>query len=64
MQEPVALTRREREVAALAANGLTGPEIAGQLFLSVRTVNNHLQRAYQKLGIESRAGLADALDLR
>lgn len=64
MREPVALTRREREVAALAANGLTGPEIADQLFLSVRTVNNHLQRAYQKLGIESRAGLADALELR
>lgn len=61
LREPIALTRREREVASLAANGLTGPEIGEQLFLSVRTVNNHLQRAYQKLGIESRAGLADAL---
>ncbi|WP_436793985.1 LuxR C-terminal-related transcriptional regulator [Actinospongicola halichondriae] len=63
LREPIALTRREREVATQAANGLTGPEIAERLFLSVRTVNNHLQRAYQKLGIESRADLADALQL-
>lgn len=64
LREPVPLTRREREIATLASNGLTGPEIADRLFLSVRTVNNHLQRAYQKLGIDSRAGLADALDIR
>ncbi len=63
LREPIALTRREREVATQAASGLTGPEIAERLHLSVRTVNNHLQRAYQKLGIDSRADLADTLQL-
>lgn len=56
------LSRREREVALLAGQGLASKEIAAQLFLSVRTVDNHLQRAYTKLGVTSRAGLAEALD--
>ena len=63
LSEPVALTRRVREVAGLAARGLTSPEIAERLFLSVRTVNNHLQRTYGKLGVESRSSLAEALRL-
>jgi DNA-binding NarL/FixJ family response regulator len=51
------LTPREREVATLAARGLTAPEIAERLVLSIRTVENHLQRTYSKLGVASRSGL-------
>jgi len=57
----VPLSGREREIVLLAADGLASKEIADRLFLSVRTVNNHLQRAYAKLGISSRAGLAEAI---
>jgi DNA-binding CsgD family transcriptional regulator len=52
------LTRREREVVALAAQGLTSPDIAGRLHLSVRTVENHLQAGYHKLGVHRREDLA------
>jgi DNA-binding CsgD family transcriptional regulator len=60
---PVAtgLTGREREVAELAAAGRSSREIADALGRSVRTVENHLQRAYDKLGITGRADLAVAL---
>ncbi|GAB3716933.1 hypothetical protein GCM10027598_27160 [Amycolatopsis oliviviridis] len=54
----VELTRREREVALLAANGFTSPAIGNRLGLSVRTVDNYLGRAYQKLGVTSRRDLA------
>jgi DNA-binding CsgD family transcriptional regulator len=57
----VSLTRREREVAELAARNLTSREIAEQLVVSARTVENHLQRAYEKLGVRSRQELRDAL---
>lgn len=57
------LSPRELEVAALAAGGLSNRAIAEQLVLSVRTVETLLQRSYQKLGIENRAGLAGALGL-
>jgi len=56
------LSRREREIALLAAGGSTSREIADSLFLSVRTVDNHLQRVYTKLGVTGRNELADALD--
>ena len=52
------LTRREHEIALLATSGLTSKAIAASLHLSVRTVNNHLARAYAKAGISSRAELA------
>lgn len=55
------LSRRELEIADLAAGGLSSEEIAERLFLSVRTVDNHLQHVYQKLGIGSRSELARAL---
>ncbi|SES19205.1 DNA-binding response regulator, NarL/FixJ family, contains REC and HTH domains [Lentzea xinjiangensis] len=55
------LTRREREIAVLAARGLTNKEIAEALVISVRTVDNHLSNAYAKLGIAARAELAEAL---
>jgi DNA-binding NarL/FixJ family response regulator len=49
------LTRREREVIELVAAGQTNREIAGQLFLSVRTVDRHVSRILEKLGVASRA---------
>ncbi|NUU19912.1 MAG: helix-turn-helix transcriptional regulator [Streptomycetaceae bacterium] len=52
------LTSREREVAALAGQGITTREIAEELNLSPRTVDVHLTRIYRKLGIKSRAALA------
>ncbi|ASW53700.1 helix-turn-helix transcriptional regulator [Plantactinospora sp. KBS50] len=52
------LTARERLVAELAAAGANNAEIARRLVLSVRTVENHLSRAYAKLGITSRSDLA------
>ncbi|MEI5675403.1 MULTISPECIES: LuxR C-terminal-related transcriptional regulator [unclassified Nocardioides] len=55
------LTRRERLVAERAATGQSNAEIAADLHLSVRTVENHLARAYAKLGIESRSELAGAV---
>ncbi|MGD9997082.1 MAG: LuxR C-terminal-related transcriptional regulator [Ilumatobacteraceae bacterium] len=55
------LSRREREVAELAAEGLSGRAIGDRLFLSTRTVDNHLARIYAKLGIEGRSELAAAL---
>ena len=57
----VPLSTREREIALLAAAGITSKDIAERLYLSVRTVNNHLQHAYTKLGVSSRAALAQAL---
>jgi DNA-binding CsgD family transcriptional regulator len=51
------LTAREREVAGLAASGLPARSIALRLSLSERTVENHLQRIYAKLGLHSRAEL-------
>jgi DNA-binding CsgD family transcriptional regulator len=58
---PVPLTNREREVAILAASGLTSRAIAERLFLSARTVDNHLARIYAKLGVTSRAELPAAI---
>ncbi|MBI5089719.1 MAG: helix-turn-helix transcriptional regulator [Actinobacteria bacterium] len=55
------LSRREREVADLAAAGLSARTIGDRLFLSTRTVDNHLARIYAKLGIDGRAELAAAL---
>jgi DNA-binding NarL/FixJ family response regulator len=56
------LTRRELEVGVLAAQGLSNREIAGRLFLSVRTVESHLYQARAKLGAPSRRALAGLLD--
>ena len=52
------LTRREAQVAALVARGLTNREIAAQLFLSVRTVEVHVDHALTKLGFHTRTQLA------
>jgi predicted ATPase/DNA-binding CsgD family transcriptional regulator len=52
------LTRRESEVAALVAHGLTNRDIAGQLYISVRTVEVHVDRILSKLGFRTRTQLA------
>lgn len=59
----VVLTRRERQVAILAAQGVSNREIARQLFLSVRTVESHMYRAMRKLAV-TREGLNLARLLR
>jgi DNA-binding CsgD family transcriptional regulator len=51
------LTRREREIALLVAEGLGNREIAERLYLSVRTVESHVYQARAKLGVGSRAEL-------
>jgi DNA-binding NarL/FixJ family response regulator len=56
------LTRREREVAELAARGASNREIADELFISPKTVEAHLARTFAKLGIRSRAALATAIE--
>jgi len=61
---PVKLTERERGVASLAAEGRTSRQIAQEFAISVRTVENLLQRAYVKLGVHGRAELANLLAAR
>jgi DNA-binding CsgD family transcriptional regulator len=55
------LTPQERQIAQLARDGLSNPEIGARLFLSPRTVEWHLGKVFVKLGIRSRRGLQDAL---
>jgi DNA-binding CsgD family transcriptional regulator len=58
----VQLSPREREIARLAASGFTSREVAARLSISVRTVDNLLQRAYTKLGVRRRDELVAALE--
>jgi DNA-binding NarL/FixJ family response regulator len=55
------LTAQEWQIAELARDGLSNPEIGARLFLSTRTVEWHLQKVFGKLGIHRRRELADAL---
>jgi len=57
-EEADPLTGREREIAMLAATGLSSPQVAQSLGLSPRTVDNHLQQVYRKLGVSSRRELS------
>jgi DNA-binding CsgD family transcriptional regulator len=61
LRERDLLTPQEREIAMLAAAGLSNKEIGQQLFMSHRTVGAHLYQIFPKLGITSRAALRDAL---
>ena len=58
---PVRLTKREREIVTLVVAGSSTKEIAERMYLSPRTVENHLHHAYVKLGVTDRATLAAAL---
>ena len=55
------LTAQERQIALLARDGMSNPEIGARLFLSPRTVEWHLRKVFTKLGIRSRKELREAL---
>ncbi len=56
-----ALSGREREIAELVARGMTNRDIASDLFLSEKTVEGHLSNVFKKLGVSSRAAVAEAV---
>ncbi|MDN3029201.1 response regulator transcription factor [Streptomyces sp. S.PB5] len=56
--EPANLSPREREILALVGDGLTNREIGGRLYLSEKTVKNHISRLLAKLGVQRRVQAA------
>jgi non-specific serine/threonine protein kinase len=52
------LTRREQEVAALVARGMTNRQLADQLLVATRTIETHLEHIFAKLGVQTRAEVA------
>jgi predicted ATPase/DNA-binding SARP family transcriptional activator/DNA-binding CsgD family transcriptional regulator len=63
-EPPATLTRREGEVAALMARGFANRQIAQELVISERTVDNHVANILKKLGLRSRAEVAACMDQR
>jgi ATP/maltotriose-dependent transcriptional regulator MalT len=61
---PSGLSSREAEVLDLVAKGKTNRDIASDLFLSVRTVDRHMSRIFEKLGVSSRAAAVSAFERR
>ena len=59
-----ALTAAELAVSDLAAEGMTNKQIAEKLFVSPHTVNTHLRRVFEKLGLRSRLALSRAAEQR
>jgi DNA-binding CsgD family transcriptional regulator len=59
---PGALSGREREIAELVAEGRSNKEIGAALFISPKTVEKHLSRAFEKLGVSKRAQVAAAIE--
>ena len=58
VRTPAALTKAEAAVAALVADGRTNREVAASLVVSVKTVESHLARIFDKIGVRSRTELA------
>jgi DNA-binding CsgD family transcriptional regulator len=54
------LTRREREVLSLVAEGMTNAEIGARLWISAGTVRRHLENVYSKLGVHTRTAAVRA----
>jgi DNA-binding NarL/FixJ family response regulator len=58
MARPAGLTERESQVVGLLARGLQTKQVAHALGISVKTADSHIQNAYRKMGVSTRAGAA------